>query len=76
MSTTSGGHCAAHWNGVWGLGTKPPIDTVHRMSRRPAASRPAAITRRASCAMASTSASVSVGNPHMKYSFTCRHPLA
>ena len=59
-----------------GLGTNPPIDTVHLMSRRPAASRPAAMTLRASCAMASTSASVSVGNPHMKYNLTCRQPLA
>ena len=57
-----------------GLGTKPPIDTVARMSRRPVASRPALITRRARPAMASTSSSVSVGRPHMKYSFTCRQP--
>ena len=59
-----------------GLGTKPPIDTVHLMSRRPVASRPAAITWRASSAIASTSSSVSVGSPHMKYSFTWRQPLA
>jgi hypothetical protein len=52
------------------LGTNPPIDTVHLMSRRPVASRPAAMTLRASCAIAITSASVSVGRPHMKYSFT------
>ena len=43
-----GAHCAAHWNGVCGLGTKPPIETVQRMSRRPVASRPALITLRAS----------------------------
>jgi len=51
------------------------MDTVQRMSRRPVASRPAWITLRASPAMASTSSSVSVGSPHMKYSFTCRQPL-
>jgi hypothetical protein len=59
---------------VCGFGTNPPIETVHRMSRRPVASRPAAITRRARSAIASTSSSVSVGRPHMKYSLTCRHP--
>jgi hypothetical protein len=66
---------AAHWNGVCGLGTKPPIETVQRMSRDPVASRPARITSCASLAICSTSSSVSVGRPHMKYSFTCRQPL-
>ncbi len=59
-----------------GLGTNPPMDTVQRMSWRPVADRPAWMTRCASEAMASTSSSVSVGSPHMKYSFTCRQPLA
>ena len=59
-----------------GLGTNPPMETVQRMSRRPLAARPASMTRRATRAMATTSSSVSVGSPHMKYSFTCRQPLA
>src|SRR5258708_5942242 len=75
-SPVSWSHCAAHWKGVCGFGTKPPIDTVHLMSRRPVAFRPASITRCATLAIASTSSSVSVGSPHMKYSLTCRHPLA
>ena len=56
----------AHWNGVCGLGTNPPIDTVQRMSRCPLASRPARITSTARSAISSTSSSVSVGRPHMK----------
>ena len=63
---TSASHCAAHWNGVCGLGTNPPMLTVQRMSRRPLTLRPVSITRLASSAMASTSSSVSVGSPHMK----------
>jgi len=34
----------AHWNGVCGLGTNPPIDTVQRMSFEPVAARPALMT--------------------------------
>ena len=34
-SVVSWSSCPAHWNGVCGLGTKPPIDTVQRMSRVP-----------------------------------------
>ena len=75
-STVSGSACAAHWNGVCGLGTKPPIDTVQRMSLWPAASRPARMTSWAISAISSTSSSVSVGRPHMKYSFTWRQPCA
>ena len=52
----------AHWNGVCGLGTKPPIETVQRMSFWPLASRPALITSTASSAISSTSSSVSVGS--------------
>jgi hypothetical protein len=55
-----------HWNGVCGLGTKPPIDTVQRMSRRPLTRRPVSITFLASSAIWRTSSSVSVGSPHMK----------
>ncbi len=64
----------AHWKGVCALGTNPPMETVQRMSRVPEALRPVSITRRARSAIASTSSSVSVGRPHMKYSLTCRHP--
>ncbi len=71
----SGGQIAAHWNGVCGLGTKPPMETVQRMSREPVALRPALITSCAIRAICRTSSSVSVGRPHMKYSFTCRQPL-
>ena len=69
-SVVSWSSCAAHWNGVCGLGTNPPIDTVQRMSLRPDTSRPVLMTSRASAAICSTSSSVSVGRPHMKYSFT------
>jgi hypothetical protein len=72
---TSGGHCPTHWNGVCGFGTKPPIETVHRTSLEPVAARPALITSWARRAICTTSSSVSVGRPHMKYSFTCRQPL-
>ena len=65
-SVVSWSSCAAHWNGVCGLGTKPPIDTVQRMSLRPVTSRPLAITCLARSAISSTSSSVSVGRPHMK----------
>ena len=65
-SITSASHCAAHWNGVCGLGTKPPMLTVQRMSRRPLTLRPVSMTRRTSAPMARTSSSVSVGSPHMK----------
>ncbi len=57
-----------------GFGTNPPIDTVQRMSLRPVTWRPSAITRLASSATCSTSSSVSVGRPTMKYSFTWRQP--
>ena len=63
---TSGAACAAHWNGVCGLGTNPPIETVQRMSLEPVAARPALITSWARRAICSTSSSVSVGSPHMK----------
>ena len=65
-SVVSWSSWAAHWNGVCGLGTKPPIDTVQRMSLRPATSRPVRMTSLASSAICSTSSSVSVGSPHMK----------
>ncbi len=65
-STTSGAACAAHWNGVCGLGTKPPIETVALMSREPVACRPARMTSWAMVAISRTSSSVSVGSPHMK----------
>ena len=73
-SVVSWSSCDAHWNGVCGFGTNPPIDTVQRMSRRPETSRPVAMTFLARSAISSTSSSVSVGRPHMKYSFTCRQP--
>jgi hypothetical protein len=75
LSITSGEDIDAHWNGVCGFGTNPPIDTVHRMSLVPVAARPALITSWASRAIWSTSSSVSVGRPHMKYNFTCRQPF-
>ena len=65
-SMVSGELIAAHWKGVCGFGTNPPIDTVHRMSLDPVAARPARITSCASRAICTTSSSVSVGNPHMK----------
>ena len=65
-SVVSWSSCAAHWNGVCGLGTKPPIETVQRMSFWPVTSRPLAMTRLARSAICSTSSSVSVGRPHMK----------
>ncbi len=34
-SVVSWSSWAAHWKGVCGLGTNPPIDTVQRISRRP-----------------------------------------
>ena len=74
-SVSSALSCGAHWNGVCGLGTNPPIETVQRMSFLPETSRPLAITLFAMSAICSTSSSVSVGRPHMKYSFTCRQPL-
>ena len=73
-STTSGWACAAHWNGVCGLGTNPPIEIVQRTSLRPDAARPALITLCAMSAIWTTSSSSSVGSPHMKYSLTCRQP--
>ena len=59
-----------------GFGTKPPIETVQRMSLRPDASRPALITSWARRAICNTSSSSSVGKPHMKYNFTWRQPDA
>ena len=73
-SVASWSSCAAHWNGVCGFGTNPPIDTVQRMSREPVTVRPVRITSRARSAICRTSSSVSVGRPHMKYSFTWRQP--
>jgi hypothetical protein len=46
------------------------------MSLRPLTLRPVSMTLAASSAIPSTSSSVSVGRPHMKYSFTCRQPAA
>ena len=65
-SVVSTSSCEAHWNGVCGLGTNPPMETVQRMSLCPATSRPLAITFLARSAIARTSSSVSVGRPHMK----------
>ncbi len=65
-SVVSWSSCAAHWNGVCGLGTKPPMDTVQRMSFWPETSRPLAMTFFARSAISRTSSSVSVGRPHMK----------
>ncbi len=58
--------CDAHWNGVCAFGTNPPMLTVTRMSRVPAAMRPARMTSCAISAISRTSSSVSVGRPHMK----------
>ncbi len=74
-SVSSADSCGAHWNGVCGLGTNPPIDTVQRMSFWPETSRPLAMTLTAMSPIWRTSSSVSVGRPHMKYSFTWRQPL-
>jgi len=70
-STPSWAH---HWNGVCGLGMNPPIETVQRMSRWPLTRRPVSMTLLARSAICNTSSSVSVGRPHMKYSFTWRQP--
>ncbi len=74
-SVSSAESCGAHWKGVCGLGTKPPMETVQRMSLDFDTSRPFWITFIAMSAICSTSSSVSVGRPHMKYSFTWRQPL-
>ena len=59
---------AAHWNGVCGLGTCCETDTVTEGMR---ACRPSSLatsrTRRPVSAIPTTSASVSVGRPMMKY---------
>src|ERR1700755_3600597 len=73
-STTSGCAWAAHWNGVGGLGTPPPMEIVQRTSLRPDAARPALMTLWAMSAIWTTSSSSSVGSPHMKYSLTWRQP--
>jgi hypothetical protein len=53
-----------HWNGVCGLGTNPPADTV---AVAPLVwRRPIATTLRASSAMPRVSSSISVGNPIRK----------
>src|SRR4051794_38124891 len=49
-SIVSAPACAAHWNGVCGFGTNPPIDTLHPMSLRPLASPPAPMTSTARAA--------------------------
>ncbi len=51
------------------------METVQRMSLVPVTSRPLAMTFFAMVPICSTSSSVSVGRPHMKYSFTWRQPL-
>ena len=64
--------CPNHWNGVCGLGTKPPRLTVtdaRRVWRLPIATQ-----LRASSAMPSVSSSVSVGSPVRKYSFIRDQP--
>ncbi len=48
---------------------------MQRMSLDLDTSRPLAMTFVAMSAIWRTSSSVSVGRPHMKYSFTCRQPL-
>ncbi len=57
------------------MGTNPPMETVQRMSFWPVTSRPFWMTFFAISAICSTSSSVSVGRPTMKYSFTWRQPL-
>ena len=49
-----------------GGASNAPMLMVQAISRRPAARRPASMTRCAMSAIASTSSSVSVGSPHMK----------
>ena len=68
--------CPSHWKAVWGLGTKKEVDTVIRTPRRGSGvvSRQAWYTFSARSAMPSTSSSVSVGRPSMKYSFTDDQP--
>ena len=63
-----------HWNGVCGLGTNPP--TLAVMLARLVYRRPIATQLRASSAIPSVSASVSVGSPVRKYSFIRVQPLA
>lgn len=70
-----GGQLRGPLEGVCGLGTKPPMETVQRMSFCPVTSRPFWMTFFAISAICSTSSSVSVGRPTMKYSFTWRQPL-
>ena len=61
-----------HWNGVWGLGTKPPTlaVTLARFVYR----LPIATQLLASSAMPRVSSSVSVGRPTRKYSFIRAQP--
>jgi hypothetical protein len=63
-----------HWNGVCALGTNPP--TLAVMLARFVYRLPIATQLRASSAMPSVSASVSVGSPVRKYSFIRVQPLA
>ena len=69
----------AHWNGVHGLGMNGFTESVMR-PMRPRSRAYLFITssrmRMATRAMPSTSSSVSVGSPHMKYIFTCCMPWA
>ena len=53
-----------HWNGVCGLGTKPPTDTVQLACF--VYLRPMSTTLLASSAMPSVSSSISVGSPVRK----------
>ena len=63
-----------HWNGVNGLGTKPPSDTV--TDGLLVCFLPISTQLRASSPMPRVSSSVSVGRPVRKYSFMRRQPLA
>ena len=78
----------SRWSMVSGRRHRRPLERGVRLGHEPAdrhrapdvlgagrAARPALITSWASRAICSTSSSVSVGRPHMKYSFTCRQPL-
>ncbi len=67
----------AHWNGVHGLGTNGFTESVIRPirpRRRAHGIMTSSRMRIASRAIPRTSSSVSVGSPHMKYSFTCCIP--
>src|SRR3712207_9144698 len=66
----------AHWNGVCGLGTKPPIETVQGMALGQLGPPPARVTPRARSAVSSTVLLVLAAKADMKQRLTRSQPLA